>query len=88
MLVWAIPAAGTDGGGQARHRVDDVGIEVAQHVVAASSELAGHRDGGQLAVVTILDRRVVGVIGAAVMRGVHRRFEQRPPQGRRPCRVR
>ena len=39
-----------------RHRVDDVGIEVAQDVVAASGELAGHGDRGQLAVVTVLHR--------------------------------
>lgn len=35
-----------------RRRVDDVGVEVAQDVVAASSELAGDGDRRQLAVVT------------------------------------
>ena len=83
MLAWAIPAAGTDGG-QAGHGVDDVGIEVAQDVVAAPGELAGDGDGRQLAVVTVLHRGVVGVVGTAPVRGVHRRFEQRPPQRRRP----
>ena len=56
MLVWAIPAAGADGG-QAGIGVDDVGIEVAQDVVAAPGELTGHGDRRQLAVVTVLHRR-------------------------------
>ena len=49
-----------------RHRVDEVGIEVAQDVVAAPSQLASDRDRCQLAVVTVLHRvAVVGVVGAA-----------------------
>ena len=48
-----------------RHRVDDVGIEVAQDVVAASGELAGNRDRRDLAVVALFHLRVVVVVGAA-----------------------
>jgi hypothetical protein len=44
---------------------DDVGVQVAQDVVAAAGELAGNGDRRQLAVVALLHRRVVGVIGAA-----------------------
>ena len=41
------------------YRVHDVGVEVAQHVIATPRELAGDRDRRDLAVVTFLDLRVV-----------------------------
>jgi len=48
-----------------RHCVDDVGVEVAQDVIAAPSELARHRKCCDLAVVTCFHGRVVVVVGTA-----------------------
>jgi len=45
------------------YRVHDVGVEVAQHVIATPGELSGDRDRGDLAVVTVLDVRVVLMVG-------------------------
>src|SRR5688572_26078524 len=56
------------------------GIDGTQGVVAAPSQLAGHRDGGELAVVAALDRRVVVVVRAGVAGRVLGRLVERPPQ--------
>ena len=64
MSWWAVPTVAVDGSWLGVG-VDDVGVDGAQRVEAAPGELAGHRDGGDLAVVTLFDRRVVGVVGAA-----------------------
>jgi len=53
--------------GSGRHGVHDVWIEVAQNVIAASREQARDRDRGDLAAMTVLEPRVVGMVGTALM---------------------
>ncbi len=66
--------------GSGRDGVYDVGIEVAQDVIAASGDLTCDRDRSDLATMTVFEPRVVGVVGTALMGRVLRSFVQRPPQ--------
>lgn len=72
------PSRGLPGkalGGQA---VDDLGVDASQGVIAAPGKLAGHREGGELAVAAVLDRLVVVAVWAGSPGGALASLEQRP----------
>src|SRR5713226_6162325 len=75
--------------GSGRHGVHEVGIDIAQNVIAASREQTRDRDRRDLAAMTVFESRVVGVVGTALMGRVLRGFVQRPPQrlGTLACQV-